>query len=243
MLKILDTGRAPAQANMDIDAALLRDLDDVPILHLYDWEGPSATHGHFIRPADYLDLDQVQKQKLNLGKRPTGGGIIFHVSDWAFSVLVPSKSSQYSLNTLDNYALVNRAVQDAVRSLIQTDLLPELLPHEPVPLDASCAQFCMAKPTKYDVMLGNQKIAGAAQRRMRQGFLHQGSICLALPSPELLEAVLLPGTQVLSAMQQNTFSLLGREANASELCDLRHQMRLSFVTALEKTFETEPVVR
>ena len=185
----------------------------------------------------------AEKHNLNLGKRPTGGGIIFHVCDWAFSVLVPSQSTHYSLNTLDNYALINRAVQEAVRSLLQTDLLPELLPHEPTPLDASCSQFCMAKPTKYDVMLGGQKIAGAAQRRMRQGFLHQGSICLALPPIDLLAAVLLPDTQVLAAMQQNTFSLLGREATASELSDLRHQMRLSLTAALQKTFETQPAVR
>lgn len=222
-LKILDTGKRSAQENMDIDAALLKDLGAEPILHIYEWDGPSATHGHFIKPSDYLCLHKAEENTLQLGRRPTGGGIIFHVSDWAFSILVPSTHPQFSLNTLDNYHLINTAVQAAVKQFIDHD--PNLLPEEPIPLDESCRSFCMAKPTKYDVMLGSQKIAGAAQRRMRQGFLHQGSICVAHPPKALLEAVLLPGTQVLSAMEQNTYSLLGKEAGLYELVEARACIR------------------
>ncbi len=37
---------------------------------------------------------------------------------------------------------------------------------------------CFANPVRDDVMLLGRKIAGAAQRRTRGGFLHQGSIQL-----------------------------------------------------------------
>jgi lipoate-protein ligase A len=47
----------------------------------------------------------------------------------------------------------------------------------------------MARPTKYDVMLQGRKIAGAAQRKTKAGFLHQGTIALLCPDPELLGAV------------------------------------------------------
>ena len=35
---------------------------------------------------------------------------------------------------------------------------------------------CFASPAPSDVLNGNQKIAGGAQRRSRQGFLYQGSV-------------------------------------------------------------------
>ncbi len=232
-LKIIDTGKRSAQENMDIDAGLLKDLGDEPILHIYEWDGPSATHGHFIKPADYLDLTAAQNNTLQLGRRPTGGGIIFHVSDWAFSILIPSSHPKFSLNTLDNYHLINTCVQDAVKVFLGSDA--NLLPSEPIPLDESCRNFCMAKPTKYDVMLGSQKIAGSAQRRVRGGFLHQGSICVAHPPKVLLEDVLLPGTQVLTAMEQNTFSLLGGEASRSALAEARNQVK----NLLTHQFETQ----
>lgn len=204
-LKILDTGKAAPQVNMDLDKELLKNLNDTPILHLYDWDGPAATHGHFIKPEQYLDLKQAQAHGLRLGKRPTGGGIIFHVSDYAFSLLVPASHPLFSENTLENYQMVNQCVKNAVQTFLEQ--APDLLPVDPTPIDASTAHFCMAKPTIYDVMLGPYKIAGAAQRRTKQGFLHQGSISLAMPPSRLLENVLIHKS-VKEAMEQNTLSLV-----------------------------------
>jgi lipoate---protein ligase len=207
MWKLLDTGKKNSQENMDLDAKLLEELSDAPILHLYDWEGPSATHGYFVKPGDFLDLEGCSEEGLTLGRRPTGGGIVFHVSDLAFSVLVPRGHEGYSDNTLENYAFVNRRVLRAVERLLSEH--PDLLPEDPVPLDKSCANFCMAKPTIYDVMMGSRKVAGAAQRRRRHGYLHQGSISIAMPERSFLEKVLLPGSRVLEAMESNSYTMRG----------------------------------
>ena len=74
-------------------------------------------------------------------------------------------------------------------------------------------------------MLQGKKIAGAAQRRRKQGYLHQGSIAIALPQKSFLQDVLLPGTQVLEAMYQNTFSILGTDYTFSDLQEVRQQLR------------------
>ncbi len=221
-LKILDTGKAAAQVNMDLDAALLKDLDDTPILHLYEWEGPSLTHGHFIKPEDHLDLAEAQKHNLAIAKRPTGGGMIFHVSDYAFSILIPAA---YAKSTLENYQLINTCVQQAVEKLL--DEAPELLPDDPNPQAESMRHFCMAKPTIYDVMLRGYKIAGAAQRRMRQGFLHQGSISLALPPAELLQGVL-RHSEVARSMSEHTISLLGTRSLSEVRARIRELLTAEF---------------
>lgn len=223
--KLIDTGKRRAAENMELDAALLMDLEheDKPILHLYDWEGDAATYGHFIDPENFLNMAGVAQHRLDLAKRPTGGGIIFHNCDLAFSVLVPASSPQFSLNPLDNYAFVNNRVIWAIEQMI--NLSAELLPSEPPPLDEHCRSFCMAKPTKYDVMVQGKKVGGAAQRKTRHGFLHQGSISIGFLPEVYLREVLAKETQVLEGMRQNSFALLGTAWTQSELQDARAQLR------------------
>ena len=118
--EVIDTGCRSAQENMLWDAKMLSCLADreKPILHLYDWAGDSATFGHFVDPADYLDLAAADKRGLQLARRSTGGGIVFHIWDMAFSVLVPANCPEFSLNTLENYAFVNNAVLWAVKEFL-----------------------------------------------------------------------------------------------------------------------------
>jgi len=215
--KILDTAARSAEENMRLDAELLETLDPngQPILHFYDWEGDCATYGYFVNPADFLNLEEVKKRKLNLAKRPTGGGIIFHIWDLAFSVLIPASHPQFSENTLDNYAFVNNRVLAAASHFIGER--PMLTVEDGPAPDRSCTRFCMAQPTKYDVVLNGRKIAGAAQRKTKKGLLHQGTISLQMPDEEYLSAILL-SPKVLDAMLVSTFPLkVEREALREEL--------------------------
>jgi lipoate---protein ligase len=217
--KVIDTGINDAKENMRIDAELLHRAEAYaqPILHFYDWERPSITHGYFVRPEAFLDLHVVRSLGIDLARRPTGGGIVFHLWDFAFSAMVPRSCPQFSLNTLENYAFINRAVQKTVQKFLGESTLLEFVRNERRALDAACMHFCMAKPTKFDVVWQEKKIAGAAQRKTKQGFLHQGTISLLFPDMEVLKSVLLPGTEVLRAMQTHTYALLANRASASEI--------------------------
>lgn len=233
----LDTGTRTAAANMELDAALLSDLKDEkdPTLHLYDWEKDAATYGHFIDPEHFLNMAGVKKNNLDLAKRPTGGGIIFHNCDLAFSVLVPATSTWFSQNPLDNYSFVNTRVIWAIEQMIGAQA--QLLPDEVPPLDIHCKNFCMAKPTKYDVMIQGKKIGGAAQRKTRYGFLHQGSISIGFLAQSYLQEVLAGGTQVFEAMQQNSFALLGSNWTQKELVEARTQLRHLLQKAFSEDYE------
>jgi lipoate-protein ligase A len=222
---ILETKAASAEENMRLDALLLENLGshERPILHLYEWEKESITYGYFVRPEELLNLAESEKKGLDLARRPTGGGVVFHLWDLAFSVLVPAKSPLFSTNTLDNYNLVNRVVKEVVKEFIgmsgEVGLTDDDAPFE----DQDCTYFCMARPTKYDVMLGGKKIAGAAQRKTKDGFLHQGTIALMSPDGGLLDAVL-PSAAVRGAMMRTTYPLLSHLGDLKEgrkkLCEL-----------------------
>jgi lipoate-protein ligase A len=82
----------------------------------------------------------------------------------------------------------------------------------------------MAKPTKYDVMVGGKKVGGAAQRKTRHGFLHQGSISLR-PLCEEQGKRLFIGEQVFENMRKHSFTLLGETATEQEFLSMRAELK------------------
>lgn len=202
--EIITTNPTTAEENMQFDSELLASLADNPrcLLRFHRWKQPSATYGYFIDPSAYLQLEEISKHGIDLARRPTGGGILFHTCDLSFAILIPAIHPHFSLNTLDNYAFINGAVLSALEKFIPAG--PELLPREVSALDKASNRFCMAKPTQFDVMLQGYKIAGGAQRRTKAGYLHQGSIALRLPPAAFLADVLLPGTCVAHEMARLT---------------------------------------
>ena len=123
---------------------------------------------------------------------------------------MPAAHSAYSLGTLDNYRFVNQVVLATIKEFFSLEDPVELIPEDASSLGADCKNFCMAKPTQYDVVYQGTKIAGAAQRKRKQGYLHQGTISLAYPHVDMLNDVLLSKKDVLEAMKSYTFAPLGR---------------------------------
>ncbi|HSX13081.1 MAG TPA: lipoate--protein ligase family protein [Chlamydiales bacterium] len=208
MLRIIQSGVQTAIENMALDASLLQDLGDDPILHLYDWKNPSLTYGHFIRPENHIHLETAKTLGISLAKRPTGGGIVFHIWDYAFSFLLPSSHKHFSDNTLENYRFVNEIVLEVIQELFS--LSAQIIPDSFVSIGEDCQHFCMARPTQYDVVYNGMKIAGAAQRKTKKGYLHQGTISLATPDDSLLQQLL--KRDVVNAMSVFTFAPIDQKA-------------------------------
>lgn len=201
-MEIIFTSPLSASKNMELSWDLLNSLksNPRPILHFYNWEKPSATYGYFTDPIQFLNLKGLEDNGIELARRPTGGGILFHLTDIAFAFLLPANHPRYSINTLENYEVVNGVILNALQKKMGKGAF---LMEEGRALDKASQHFCMAKPTRYDLIIDGRKVAGGAQRRIQGGYLHQGSIHLkALPQP-ILDAVLVPGTCVAEAMRQN----------------------------------------
>jgi lipoate---protein ligase len=230
---IVRTGPAPAEQIMARDAQLLADMElrPRPILHLYEWQGPSATYGHFVQLDQHIDLEAARQERVNFAQRPTGGGIVFHLTDLAFSLLLPSTDPAYSTTPLDNYGFVNAIVAQAVAQFIGGQESLSLLPTLEEP--EGPAGFCMARPTRYDVMWEGKKIGGAAQRRTRHGYLHQGTIAIA-PAPQPLLERLLRSSEVARQMARWSPSLLPEEWGPHQLQQARLELCHWLVAVLPK---------
>ncbi|NGX58058.1 MAG: Octanoyltransferase LipM [Chlamydiae bacterium] len=225
-MRVWDTGRASAKTNMSQDEFLLQSLEHDPqaALHLYDWQGDCVTHGHFIRPEKYFHLDKIQQKNLDLQKRPTGGGIIFHMYDVTFSLAIPIGHPLYFVNTMECYAAVNNIVVEVICDFLGRSCEPTLLDTQPKLQHVVSKHFCMACPTKYDVILDG-KVGGSAQRRTRHGYLHQGSISVVKPSYDLLCEVLRDGDQVVQEMEQQGQALLPEGSSDREFLEAKQTLR------------------
>ncbi len=229
---IFDTGVAKAEENMRIDSELLESLKK-PLLHLYRWAAPSATYGYFIDPEEWVE------PKIDLARRPTGGGIVFHIWDLAFSFLLPSDHPLCRPIAIDNYRFVNQIVLEALKPFLKEE--PSLIDHT-VEQSGAADQFCMAKPTIYDVIYRGRKVAGAAQRRKRQGYLHQGTLSLAFPDFDLLSSVLKSKQEVMAAMAACTYAPLGPGWKEKELQELKREVEQRLISEFAKALEiSEPL--
>ncbi|MEI6242648.1 MAG: hypothetical protein WCP39_04495 [Chlamydiota bacterium] len=196
MLQIIETPPALAFENMEWDAKYL-EQGVKPCLHLYSWKHEAATYGYFLSPKDFFK----EGLSLDLARRPTGGGVVFHIWDLAFSFFLPATHPYFYTNSVENYRFVNKIVWEAVSSFMGER--GSFVWEEKGVIEKN---VCMAHPTKYDVVVGDKKLIGAAQRRTKRGYLHQGMISLLMPSREYLERVLIR-KEIVDEMFRYTYSL------------------------------------
>ncbi len=229
--EIINSGCLSVQEAMLKDEALLRQLrpDSAVILHLYIISKDGITHGYFNQPHLHLNIENLLRHGMQLARRPTGGGIIFHFTDFAFSLLIPGKHPVLSTQTLNNYAWINRWVAH-VLTLFKNDLAYPICYAQDLQ-NHSDVGFCMAQPTVYDLLIAGKKVAGAAQRRTHNGLLHQGSISLTLPSPKIMKDILL-NQEIFSAMQESSHCLLNDGAMGETLQSARIRLQQLLSSAL-----------
>lgn len=163
----LDTGRGESAWNMALDEALMHHIAKIsrPILRFYGWTEPAATFGYFQKYADIAAWTSLRP----LIRRPTGGGLVPHDADWTYSVIIPPSHRWYELRAAESYLQLHRWVAAALRA---ADIPAQLAPTARKEIPGQC----FAGAEQNDILLNNRKIAGAAQRRAREGLLIQGSI-------------------------------------------------------------------
>lgn len=166
-LAIVNSGPCPPAWNMALDEALLTHAPQLgrPVLRFYGWTEPAATFGYFQHHAEIAAATLLRP----LVRRPTGGGLVPHDVDWTYSLTVPPWSDWYSFRAEDSYRAMHEWVATAFARL---DVPAELAPccRKEIPGQ------CFAGYEKHDVLWHGRKIAGAAQRRNKQGLLIQGSV-------------------------------------------------------------------
>lgn len=190
----LPTRHGGAAENMAVDFLLLQRYPAAAAARFrhYGWHRPAFTFGYaqkitFVREqvAGCPDLAGV---RVDLCRRPTGGGLVDHRVDWTYALVIPRGHPLEALRATESYRLVHESLAEALRAqgipaatkrshdpdTDETDSAGE-----PAPGRAHAGSgICFQRAEVYDVVNpdNGRKIAGAAQKRNKHGLLFQGSI-------------------------------------------------------------------
>lgn len=164
---VLNSAADNAARNMATDHALLENAAALgsPVLRFYSWSEPAASFGYFQK---FTEIERATLLR-PLVRRPTGGGLVPHDADWTYSVAIPPASAWYELKAVESYQRIHEWIRAAFSEIgVATEL-------------ADCCKKsvpgqCFVGYEKFDVLWQGRKIAGAAQRRTKDGLLIQGSV-------------------------------------------------------------------
>ncbi len=195
-LEILPTRTGGAAENMATDFLLLQRYPhaNAPRFRHYGWHGPAFTFG-YSQKFSFIQTQMPAGERFDTCRRPTGGGLVDHRDDWTYALVIPRGHPLEELRATQSYREVHEALAAALRaqgiSAVTKQreverVAPNALSPEPAPWgqgappsnEAGPAGVCFQRAEIFDVVheRSGEKIAGAAQKRNKNGLLFQGSI-------------------------------------------------------------------
>ena len=168
---------------MQIDNGMLAELQphSPVVLRIYRWSCPTLSLGHF-QEEEGIPFEERWANAPRV-RRKTGGGAILHDLEWTYSLVIPSRP-EIGLKGHSEaiYRATHRSIVDGLREMGWEAKLSE---------QCTCSVaaarkvsevepfLCFMRRSPVDVLIGQDKILGSAQRRSAAGLLQHGSFLLS----------------------------------------------------------------
>lgn len=179
-LGVLPVRTGGAAENMAVDFLMLQRWPAAsppgPRFRHYEWRSPAFTFGYSQKwMAVKAALPAPDGIRWDVCRRTTGGGLVDHREDWTYGIVIPRGHRWEEMRASESYRLIHEALADALRAQGVPAALAESPPIDP---GAEPGPFgvCFQRAERFDVIVPAGKIAGAAQKRSKQGLLFQGSV-------------------------------------------------------------------
>ncbi len=176
-LRLIIHPPTPGADNMAIDEAILTTVNDgkaPATLRFYQWSQPTISLGYFQKFEEFTSQDPTIAN-LPVVRRQTGGGAILHDDELTYSLIIPLDGSAPVTDIEPLYQLVHDAV---IATLADYGVNITYRGGD----DRGNAQrgpfFCFARTHRLDLVAGQLKILGSAQRRVKNAVLQHGSLIL-----------------------------------------------------------------
>ena len=169
--RLITTWGADPAFNMGLDEALLESAEGSPTVRFYSWRPDTLSLGYFQR---FSDVPGVEKAGAVV-RRITGGGAIHHVRELTFSIAASLDHPLYRGPIADSYTRVHEAIRAA---LAEVGVPAEIRGARDRVSDRTGTGMCFHKSSAIDLVWGDRKGVGSAQRRKGGRVLHHGSIKL-----------------------------------------------------------------
>ena len=211
-----------AFTNMAIDEAILmaRIAGKVPnTLRFYRWKPSAVSVGRFQDPFDEVHVENCRKHGVDIVRRITGGGAVYHDYDGeiTYSVVVDGKDLGYAdMDLISAYKTVCEGLVEAVRILAITA--------EFSPLDSKQCP---------NITIKGKKISGSAQSYKKGMLLQHGTFLMHINHEKMFTFLKVPWAKTLMDVLEVSKKKL---TSVQQELELRVSMEEAY-QALVKGFE------
>lgn len=170
---LIGSPEADVYGQMAMDEALCETMPAPFILRFFRWKAPGITFGYAQRAKEVEEAAAARGLAgTDMTRRPTGGGIVYHLSDLTFSLIFPSEGADF--RPMEVYDRLHRAINSAYARLGFGFELS----------DARTASYavntpvmdCFSKPVSLDILYNGKKVLGGALRKFGDHMLYQASL-------------------------------------------------------------------
>ena len=209
--RLIESGFCDAATNMAVDEALFLSYQKhicLPTLRLYSWNPAALSIGYSQNPARLLNLELIREKNIDLVRRLTGGGLLFHDNELTYSIVGASEDFSTSKSVKESFEKITGFLIEAYQMLgakAKFSKVKTLFPH-------TVAGVCFARKEEYDILINNKKIGGNAQKRRHDIILQHGSIPLAFDKDKIKTFLLDPGT--LDTLEITTVGEINKTKNS-----------------------------
>ncbi len=176
-IRVLETGYNKAYWNMALDEVLMNGVTDVPVLRLYGWKPPAISIGYFQSINDEVDLQKCNYMGIDVVRRITGGGAVFHDSELTYSFI----TRKYPQNIMESYRMICVAIVICLNKL---------------GLEAKFAPL-------NDIVANGKKVSGNAQTRKKGTLLQHGTILLDVNIEKMFSTLKVSSEKIRDKMITN----------------------------------------
>jgi lipoate-protein ligase A len=203
--RLLETGENNAFKNMAVDEAIMLNCKrEGPTLRLYSWKPAAVSIGYFQAIEEEVDLEKCRAFGIDVVRRLTGGGAVFHDAELTYSFCCSEVSALVPENILESYAKICNSLVLGFKELG--------LESEFVPLN--------------DISVNGRKVSGNAQTRRSGVVLQHGTILLKVDVEKMFSVLKVPDEKLkgkmIESVKQRVTSVekeLGREIYLQEAAE------------------------
>lgn len=185
--RLLKLETADAFTNMAVDEAIMkaRIENRVPnTLRLYQWKPSAVSIGRFQTLADEIHVDNCKKHGVNIVRRITGGGAVYHDQNGEITYSIVAKTNDLGCKDLDMlsaYQKICSGLNEAVKILGAT---AEYRPPDP--------KRCP------NLTISGKKISGNAQSSKKGVLLQHGTFLLDIDHKKMFTYLKVPWAKTLN---------------------------------------------
>jgi lipoate-protein ligase A len=181
--RLLLTGDNPAAKNMAIDEAIMRECSHtgMPTVRLYSWKPAAVSIGYFQAIEEEVDLQRCKQLEIDVVRRITGGGAVFHDAELTYSFACREDSGILPKNILESYSQICNSLVLGLEQLGLTSRFVAL----------------------NDVVVNNKKISGSAQTRRNGIVLQHGTILIKVDVEKMFSLLKVPDEKIRDKIIQN----------------------------------------